>query len=105
MYIAYVNHMESILYMFLPTVLVNFNCVNKPVKTFLNDEFHNQYAGEMLSQIDTSHQHNVRFKPVQFPLIRMKPIAAQWIIDARHYISTHPIFIRNEFCAAGKPML
>ena len=31
----------------------------------------------------------------------MKPIAAQWIINARHYICTHPVLIRNGFQAAG----
>ena len=75
--------------------------INKPVKKFLNDEFYNWYADEMLSQIDDSHQGNVRFKPLQFPLVQMKPIAAQWIMDAHHYISTHPVFIRNGFRAAG----
>ena len=95
----------------IDTVHVPANCtgvlqpmdisINKPVKTFLNDELHNWYAGEMLSQIDDSHQGNVQFKPVQFPLIQMKPFAARWIMDAHHYISTHPIFIRNGFHAAG----
>ena len=95
----------------IDTVHVPANCtgelqpmdisINKPVKAFLNDEFHNWYAGEMLSQIDDSHQDNVCFKPVQFPLTQMKPIAAQWIMDAHHYISTHPVFIRNGFHTAG----
>ena len=94
----------------IDTVHVPANCtgelqpmdisINKPVKTFLNDEFHNWYAGEMLSQIDDSHQGNVRFKPVQFPLAQMKRIAALWITDARRCIFTHPIFIQNGFRAA-----
>ena len=72
--------------------------INKPVKVFLNDEFHNWYAGEL---IDNSHQGNVCFKPVQFPLIQMKPTAIQWIMDAHHYISMHPVFIQNGFSVAG----
>lgn len=55
----------------------------------------------MLSQIADPYQGNVCFKPVQFPLGQMKPIAAQWIMNAHHYISTHPVFIRNGFRAAG----
>ena len=71
--------------------------VNKPAKEFLKDEFHNWYVDEMLSQIDDSQQNNVHFKSVQFPLGQMKPITTQWIMDADHYISTHPVFIRNGF--------
>lgn len=89
----------------IDTVHVPANCtgelqpmdisINKPVKTFLKDEFHNWYADEMLSQIVDSHQGNVRSKPVQFLLSQIKPIAAQWIMNAHHYISTHPVFIQN----------
>ena len=95
----------------IDTVHVPANCtgelqpmnisINQPVKEFLKDEFHNWYVDEMLSQIDDSQQNNVHFKPVQFPLGQMKPIAAQWIMDTHHYISTHPVFIRNGFRRAG----
>ena len=53
------------------------------------------------SQIDDSYQGNVHFNPVQFPLAQVKPIAAQWIMDSHHCISTHPEFIQNGFRAAG----
>ena len=75
--------------------------VNKPVKTFLKDEFQNWYAKEMLTQLDDTagtKQSDVSFKPITFPMGRMKPIAAKWIMDAVHYIYTHPVLICNHRC-------
>jgi len=46
-------------------------------------------------------QSDVNFKPITFPMGIMKPIAAKWIMDAVHYIYTHPVLIRNGFRAAG----
>jgi len=90
----------------IDTVYVPANCtgelqpmdisVNKPVKTFLKDEFQNWYAKEMLTQLGDTNT-----KPITFPMGRMKPIAAKWIMDAVHYIYTHPVLIRNGFRAAG----
>ena len=57
----------------------------------------------MLTQVDytDTEQSDVTFKPITFPMGRMKPIAAKWIIDVVHYIYTHPVLIRNGFRAAG----
>jgi len=57
----------------------------------------------MLTQVDdtSTKQNNVSFKPMSFPMGRMKPIAAKWIMDAVHYIYTHPVLIHNGFRAAG----
>ena len=97
----------------IDTVYVPANCtgelqpmdisVNKPVKTFLKDEFQSWYAKEMLTQVDhtSTKQTDINFKPITFPMGRMKPIAAKWIIDAVHYIYAHPVLIRNGFRAAG----
>jgi len=96
----------------IDTVYVPANCtgelqpmdisVNKPVKTFLKDEFQNWYSEKMLMQLDDrAKQSDIHFKPIMFPMTVMKPIAAKWIIDAVHYIYTHPVLIRNGFRAAG----
>lgn len=53
--------------------------VNKPVKILLKDEFQNWYAEEMLIQVDdtATKQSDVNFKPITFPMGRLKPIAAK----------------------------
>ena len=69
----------------------------------MKDEFQSWYAKEMLTQVDhtSTKQTDINFKPITFPMGRMKPIAAKWIIDAVHYIYAHPVLIRNGFRAAG----
>jgi len=70
----------------IDTVYVPANCtgalqpmdisMNKPVKTFLKNEIQTWYAKEMLTQHDDSSTKQ-RFKPITFPMGRMKSIAAK----------------------------
>ena len=40
-------------------------------------------------------------KPVDLKLSRMKPLGAQWFVDAFTHVQNNPEIIRNGFKAAG----
>ena len=59
-------------------------------------------CSHILMLYTSSQQSDVSFnKSITFLMVKMKPIAAELIIDAVQYIYTHSVFIRNGFPAAG----
>lgn len=71
--------------------------VNKPIKDRLKT-FQNYYACEIQTEANKS---DLALTPVDFCLSTIKPLHAQWIIDAYDYIKSKPVIIRNGFKAAG----
>ena len=71
--------------------------VNKSVKKFLRDQFHNWYASEVSKQL----QRKENVKLVDFSLVRVKPLAATWLIKLMDYLKQHPEMQRMDFVKLG----
>lgn len=72
--------------------------VNKSIKDKLRFSFQLWYAGEVKQQVDDDEHLR---KPVDLKLSRMKPLGAQWFVDAFTHVQNNPEIIRNGFKAAG----
>ncbi len=70
--------------------------VNKPVKDCLKRFFQLWYALQVEKQIRKNPG-----KPIDLRLSVIKPIHAQWLIDAYDYIKCRPDIVINGFKAAG----
>ena len=71
--------------------------VNKSVKEFLRDQFHHWYASEVSEQL----QRKEDVKLVDLSLVRVKPLAATWLIRLMDYLKQHPEIAKNGFRKAG----
>ena len=88
-------------------VLVPANCtdrlqpldlsVNKPVKSFLRNEFQTWYAKEVCSQL----RGQIENKPVDLKLSMVKPLSAGWMKSCYNYIKSKPEIVQNGFREAG----
>jgi len=67
--------------------------VNKPEKGFLRKEFQDWYAKQICSQLDEDH--------VELTDLHLKPLGAQWMVNAFDYIKSKPEIIKNGFSSAG----
>ena len=93
----------------IDTVFVPANCsgelqpldlsVNKPVKDFLRAKFQDWYANEIMG--NDQGESAEPLEPVKFPMSRMKPLGAQWLIGMYEHMIAHPEIMKNGFRAAG----
>ena len=70
--------------------------VNKPAKDFLQSKFQQWYGTEICQQLDKGMTEQV-----DMWMSVMKPLAAQWVIDLRSYLSARPAIIVSGFRSAG----
>ena len=65
--------------------------INKPVKDFLRRKFTDWYAEKIVAQKDGATAN----QPVDMKFNIMKPIGAEWMIEASDYIQSHSDMIKN----------
>ena len=75
--------------------------VNKPVKDFLRAKFQDWYANEILGSYEGELAGGSTLEPVKFPMSRMKPLGAQWLIQMYEYMIAHPEIMKNGFRTVG----
>jgi len=73
--------------------------VNKPIKTHLQSSFQKWYVSQIQKQIVQAP--NSSLTPVDTRLSVIKPIHAQWLVDAYNSTKNRPDIIVNGFRAAG----
>ena len=73
--------------------------INKPIKGRLKNSFQTWYASQIEKQIREDPDSPIT--PVNFRLSTIKPLHAQWLIDAYDYIKSRPQIVINGFKAAG----
>lgn len=69
----------------------------------MKQSFHSWYASQVKLQIDgqSGDLQSKSLQPVDLRLSVMKPLHAQWIIEAYNYIKNNPELVVNGFYAAG----
>ena len=70
--------------------------VNKAVKNFLRQQFENWYATQVFQQFKRGDNSAVDLK-----MSVVKPLGAQWIIDAINYLKRNPNIVINGFRSTG----
>lgn len=78
--------------------------VNKPVKSFLKDQFAHWYAEQLLQQCEEQSDvplEDVVLKPIDMSMAIMKNVSAKWFVKMAEYIADNPQFIVNGFKRAG----
>ena len=70
--------------------------VNKAVKNFLRQQFETWYATQVCQQLKRGDNSTVDLK-----LSVVKPLGAQWIIDAINYLKRNPNIVINGFRGTG----
>ena len=71
--------------------------VNKSLKDSLRRSFQNWYASQIHLQLADGGNH----EPVDFRLSILKPLSAQWFIDAFMHVEGNPDIVKNGFLEAG----
>lgn len=74
--------------------------VNKPFKDRLKQSFQTWYASQIQQQVKQKPD-SASLSPVDVCLTIMKPLHAQWLIEAFRCIESNPETITNGFKAAG----
>ena len=78
--------------------------VNKPVKSFLKEQFSIWYSEQLFKQFEDHNDvplEDVTLDPVDLSLGNMKNIGAKWLVEAVKYIADNPQFVVNGFIRAG----
>lgn len=78
--------------------------VNKPVKSFLKEQFSMWYSEQLFKQFEDQSDvplDDVTLNPVDLSLANVKNIGAKWLVEAAKYIANNPQFIVNGFVRAG----
>ena len=78
--------------------------VNKPVKSFLKEQFSIWYSEQLFKQFEDQSDvplEDVTVDPVDLSLGNMKNIGAKWLVEAAKYITDNPQFTVNGFIHAG----
>ena len=90
----------SLLLKCLQIALTIFNVwdwsVNKAVKEFLR-KFQQWYS----SEVESLCSKNEEFTPVDLHMSKLKPVGADWLMQAHHYLQNNPSLAKNGFRAAG----
>ena len=71
--------------------------VNKAVKDFLRKKFQQWYS----SEVESLFRKNGRFTPVDLHMSKLKPVGAEWLVEAHRYLMDNPSLATNGFRAAG----
>ena len=71
--------------------------VNKAVKEFLRKKFQQWYS----SEVESLYCKNGKFTPVDLHMSKLKPVGAEWLVEAHRYLQSNPSLAKNGFCAAG----
>lgn len=71
--------------------------VNRAAKAFLEREFQDWYAKEVMKQIRTGD----KLAPVYLNSVEMKHLSAKWIVKMFEHISNNPHHVLNKFIASG----
>ena len=71
--------------------------VIKAVKEFLRKKFQQWYSGE----VESLYRKNGKFTPVDLHMSKLKPVGAEWLVEAHHYLQDNPSLAKNRFRAAG----
>ena len=74
--------------------------VNKPFNDCLKQSFQTWYASQIQQQVK-QNPHPASFSHVDVRLAIIKPLYAQWLIEAYYYMKSNPEIIANGFKAAG----
>ncbi len=71
--------------------------VNRAAKAFLQNQFQDWYANEVMKQMRT----NDELLPINLSSVEMKHVGAKWILAMFEHISNNPHLIVNGFVASG----
>ena len=71
--------------------------VNRAAKAFLEREFQDWYAKEVMKQIRTGD----KLAPVNLNSVEMKHLGAKWMVRMFEHISNNPHLVVNGFIASG----
>ena len=78
--------------------------INKPVKSFLKDQFSQWYAEQLLQQCKDQSNiplSDISLEPIDMSMAVIKNKSAKWFVKAAEYIADNPQFIVNGFVKAG----
>ena len=78
--------------------------LNKAVKSFLRNEFHQWYSDQIREQLKNDDEFSSdELEPIAKSTARMKIVGSQWLERLNVYISNSPTLIVNGFLASGIP--
>lgn len=67
------------------------------MKEFLWKKFQQWYS----SEVESLCCKNGKFTPVDLHVSKLKPVGAEWLVEAHRYLWNNPSLAKNGFCAAG----
>ena len=74
--------------------------INKPIKSFLKDQFAHWYVEQLLQQCEDQNDvrlEDVILEPIDMSMAIMKNASAKWFVKMAGCIADNPQFIANGF--------